>query len=215
MPWRARSVLGAAMLALVAAPLWAQQVYRQVDANGRVTFSDKAPSARAEPTATADQPAADPGSDGALPYELRQVVQRYPVTLYTRSDCQPCDAGRNLLTTRGVPYTERTVNSAADTAAMQRMGGQGGLPVLSIGSQQLQGFLDSEWSQYLDAAGYPRSSQLPPGYRQSPPQPLVALAPVPAPAAPSTETPAPASPAPAAPPPVQGPTADNPAGIRF
>ena len=127
-----------------------------------------------------------------LPYELRQVVQRYPVTLYTRDDCQPCDAGRSLLTTRGVPFAERTVKTNQDNEALQRLTGQNSLPLLTIGSQQVKGFLDSEWTQYLDAAGYPSSSRLPSGYRVPPATPLVAQVPA-APAA------APARPAPAQP----------------
>ena len=87
--------------------------------------------------------------------------------------------------------------------------------------QQLQALdeeknrLEVEWGQFLDAAGYPKTSQLPPGYRAAPPVPLVAVqAPAPRPA-PATAAPAPAAAAPAAPPPVTGPTPDNPAGIRF
>ena len=33
----------------------------------------------------------------------------------------------------------------------------------------------AEWTQYLDAAGYPRASVLPPAYRNPPSTPLVAL----------------------------------------
>ncbi|MDM0044066.1 glutaredoxin family protein [Variovorax dokdonensis] len=213
--WRGPLLLGAAALCLVGGPVGAQ-VYRQIDANGRVTFSDKPPTSQGSGAQPVPSNAAPSAANGLaqLPYELRQVAQRYPVTLYTRSECQPCDAGRNLLTTRGVPYTERTVNTPEDNAALSRQTGQSGLPMLTIGSQRLEGFLDSEWSQYLDAAGYPASSQLPSGYRQPAAAPLVAVAPapaaVPAPAAAS----APAAP-PSAPAPVQGPTPDNPAGIRF
>ncbi len=158
--WRGSIVLGAAALVLASAPAGAQQVYRNVDANGRVTFSDKPPTARSQgqPITESATPSAGNGNgQPPLPYELRQVAQRYPVTLYSRSECQPCDAGRNLLTTRGIPYTERTVNTPEDNAALQRQTGTNGLPMLTIGAQRLEGFLDSEWSQYLDAAGYPAS----------------------------------------------------------
>jgi glutaredoxin len=148
---------------------------------------------------------------GGLPYELRQVVQRYPVTLYTSEECGPCAAGRSLLVTRGVPFDERTIKSNEDVAALQRLSGQNSLPLLAIGAQQLKGFSDAEWSQYLDAAGYPKSSQLPAGWRNGSAQPLVAQQPAAEPA-PAAAAPAPAAEVPAA---ASGPTPSNPAGIRF
>ena len=200
-------------LLLAATGALAQQVYRQVGPGGRVTFSDQPPAAGAQP--------AKPGTGGAapsavstagLPYELRQVVQRYPVTIYTSAECAPCDTGRSLLTTRGVPFDERTIKTTQDAEALQRLSGQASLPLLTIGTQQLKGFSDAEWSQYLDAAGYPRSNQLPAGYRMPPAAPLVAQQA--APTTPAAERAAPAAPAAPAPAP-QGPTPSNPAGIKF
>jgi glutaredoxin len=117
--------------------------------------------------------AASPGS--ALPYELQQIASRYPVTLYTGDNCGPCASGRNLLTARGIPFTERTVTTPEDAAALQRMSGDTSLPFITIGGQQIKGYADTEWTQFLDAAGYPKTSQLPPGYRASAPTPFVAV----------------------------------------
>ncbi|NDZ11954.1 NrdH-redoxin [Variovorax sp. WS11] len=199
----------ALLLLLAAGAAFAQPVYRHVDKNGKVTFSDQPPAADAQ--AAAPRGGAAGGSGPALPYELRQVAQRYPVTIYTGDECGPCGAGRSLLVTRGIPFEERTVKSNEDIEALQRLsGGQPSLPLLSIGSQQLKGFSDAEWSQYLDAAGYPKSAQLPAGYRNPPAQPLVAIQ-----AAPARPVAAPAPapvPAPAA---ANGPTPSNPAGIKF
>ncbi|MDM0048118.1 glutaredoxin family protein [Variovorax sp. J22R115] len=200
---------GLTLLAVACAAL-AQPVYRNVDKNGKVTFSDQPPAANAQPAAP--RSGSSISTNSALPYELRQVAQRYPVTLYTGDECGPCGAGRSLLIARGVPFEERTVKTNEDIGALQRLSSQSSLPLVTIGAQQLKGFSDAEWSQYLDAAGYPKSAQLPPGYRNPPAQPLVALQPAaqPAPAAPASA--APPAPAPAA---ASGPTPSNPAGIKF
>ena len=154
------------LLAAVATGALAQQVYRHVGPDGRVVYSDQPPAANAKPAATGAQAGAPAASSTAgLPFELRQVTQRYPVTLYTSAECAPCDTGRSMLTTRGIPFDERTVKTAQDGEALQRLSGQSSLPLLAIGTQQLKGFSDAEWTQYLDAAGYPKSSQLPAGYR--------------------------------------------------
>lgn len=199
-------------IALAAGTASAQQVYRQVDRNGKVIFSDQPPAANAQPAAPRGSVSTVEGGGaiGGLPYELQQVAQRYPVTLYTRDDCAPCDSGRALLSTRGVPFNERQVKTPADVDAFQRLSGETSLPLLAIGGQQLKGFSDTTWSQYLDAAGYPKSIRLPASYRNPPAQPMVAQQAAPAaPAATAVTTPTPAVPPPAP----RSPS--NPAGIQF
>jgi glutaredoxin len=131
------------------------------------------------------------------------------VTLYTADNCGPCVSARSMLSSRGVPFTEKTVNTSEDTKALQRLSGETSLPFATIGGQQLKGCSDVEWTQFLNAAGYPQTSTLPPSYRQQPAAPLVAIATA-APKA-AASTPAAAPRAPVAP----APTADNPAGIKF
>ncbi|WPH22647.1 glutaredoxin family protein [Variovorax paradoxus] len=201
--------LSGAALLLIAAGAMAQPIYRNVDKNGKVTFSDRAPTASTE-AAAAPQAGITAPANAGLPYELRQVAQRYPVTLYSSEECAPCGTARSLLVTRGIPFEERTVKSNQDVEALQRLSNQASLPLLTIGSQQLKGYSDAAWSQYLDAAGYPKSNSLPAGYRNPPARPLVALQP--APAAREPEQPAPAPPAAPAP---SGPSPSNPAGIKF
>lgn len=195
----------------------AQQIHRIVGPDGKVTFSDRAPSKDSAAAALGASPAtATASANDALPYGLRQIVSRFPVTLYTSSNCTPCVSARNLLINRGVPFTERTVSSNDDIEALERLSGSTGLPFGSIGNQQLHGFSDSEWSQYLDAAGYPKQSTLPPSYRRPAATPLTTAKPAaPAPEqsdAPATRATPRARPAPE---PATGPSPSNPAGIRF
>ncbi|MHA7600479.1 glutaredoxin family protein [Alicycliphilus sp. T452] len=209
-----RHAAAAAACTLLALAAQAQQVYRIVGPDGRVTFSDRPPAASAETAPVGAGPHGSGGGSDALPYQLRQIAARFPVTLYTGSDCAPCDSARNLLVNRGVPFTERTVGSNEDIDALRRLSGESSLPFGTIGGQQLKGFSDSEWSQYLDAAGYPRQSQLPAGYRRPAATPLVAVQARPAaPAAENAPAPAARTPAPAKP--ATGRTPANPAGIVF
>jgi glutaredoxin len=187
----------------------AQMVYRIVGADGKVTFSDKPPvSAEQGKVAATGVGAAASASGSSLPFELRQVASKYPVTLYTSPECSPCSSGRSLLTSRGIPFSERTVTTAEDSAALKRLAGDNSVPVLSIGSQRVKGFSDVEWSQYLDAAGYPKTSALPAGYRQAPARPLILPAEKPAPEKESAKSEA-------EPPLPTGPAPSNPAGIKF
>ncbi len=215
-------------LAVVAAGFFAnvsqaQQIYRIVGADGKVTFSDRPPAASSANVSSAGANAAGVPAAAGLPFELRQVASKYPVTLYTGDNCGPCNSARSLLTSRGIPFAERTVTTSEDSQALQRMSGETSLPFVTIGSQQLTGFSDAEWTQYLNAAGYPATSVLPASYRAPAAAPLVSVAA--APAAASGEGPATGAtpgttvttrPArPARPAVQQPPNVNNPAGIQF
>lgn len=216
------------LLAALPALATAQTVFRTVGPDGRVSFSDRPPARAGAPA----QPGTPPPSSApatptasqatglatGLPYELGQIVRRYPFTLYTMAECIPCTEARQFLSQRGVPFTERSVSTAADQQVLRQLSGQASVPFATLGSQHLQGFSASTWTEYLNAAGYPALSQLPAHYKQAAAQPLTTPAPAvaatPAPAQASEDAPRP-RPGPAAPPPPGVPTRDNPAGLRF
>lgn len=214
------SVRLAACAALVGfASLWGSaslaQVYRIVGPDGKVTFSDRPPAdSKATPAKTV--PITDGGGSAmaSLPAELRTAATRFPVTIYTTADCAPCLTARNFLASRGVPYTEKTVVTQDDAKALQNLSGEVRLPFATIGGQHVRGFAQSEWAQYLDAAGYPATSQLPGSWRNPPPTPLVAAQAAPAAANRPQQAPAAAQPQAEAPQP-SAPSPANPAGIRF
>lgn len=205
----AATLFAASALACGAA---AQAQYKVVEPDGRITYTDRpalSGAARVAPLKLPGDASAAAASGEALPIALQQPVARFPVTLYTTPACSPCDTGRNYLRRRGVPFTEKTVTSAADAQAFQalRLGTE--VPILRIGQQTLRNYSEATWANDLDLAGYPATSRLPGGYRGWEP---TALAPPP-PATPTSpaEARAPAA-APALPPP---PTEPAPGGIRF
>jgi glutaredoxin len=196
----------ATALCLAAWP--AAAMYKVVQADGSVTYTDRPPvGGNARVTAIGRNAGSD-ASGPALPLELRQAMQRYPVTLYTANDCGPCDAGRQLLQQRGVPFSERRILSEDDAAALERLVGGRSVPAVSIGNQPLRGLSQSDWNAYLDAAGYPKTSMLPRNWPVNAATPLVErrapLAAAPAPAA--------AEPTAAPEPPAEPP---QPGAIRF
>ncbi len=185
-------------------PLSTTAQHKPVGPGGTVSHSDRQPGRAPGKVEQMDTPTtvSQLSAAATLPFELRQTVGRYPVTLYGQKGCEGCDAGRQYLRQRGIPYHERVVNDG-DGEALERATGAKQLPVLMIGSQVLRGYSAGQWTSYLDAAGYPKQSRLPAGYAAPEPMPLVAAA------APVPTTVAPTPPPPAvAPPPA-------PSGIRF
>ena len=207
-PFARLTSLGGVALALVFGQAAAQ--YKLVGPDGSVTYTDRPPlTSNLKVTSMARSGARAPSAaEATLPAELRTAVQRHPVTLYTGTDCAPCDAGRKLLQQRGVPYSERRVITEDDAAALERLVGGRTLPALSIGAQPLRGLSETDWTAYLDVAGYPRENKLP---RNWLPADVTAL----------TERVAPVARTPTAPPVSQGAPAQatveppTPGSIRF
>ena len=186
-------------------PLVAAAQYKVVGPDGKVTYTDRPPPQTSGKASALPPAAGDAGTANAgLPFELRQVASRYPVTLYTSAGCDSCDVGRQYLRQRGIPYVEK-VAGGNDGEALVRATGSRAIPALTIGGQVLQGYSADSWASYLDAAGYPKQSRLPGSYTPPPPSPLVAARPAAAEVA--APVPAPPPPEPAPPP--------APGGIRF
>ena len=202
-PAPVRAGLGALALAMVTllAPGAAVAQFKVIGPDKSVTYTDRPPTDGRSVVRPMGQRTVD--LNVPLPPELAPVVSKYPVTLYTTASCPPCDSGRAALRQRGVPFSERLVVNDDDTQALQRLTGTTSLPVLSIGTQILRGLALDEWTDYLDAAGYPKSSRLPKAYEYAAASPLAERK---APPAPPVSVDAP---------PLASDPMNNPAGIRF
>lgn len=164
--------------------------YKWIDADGKVTYGDNPPR-DARKLERLNAPAEAPGSTLLnLPFELRRAVENFPVQVYTTADCSPCQAGRELLRARGVPYEELTVATREDVELMRARGFGDMLPVITVGRNALRQLNPDEWNRALDAAGYPRTSMLPRSWQNLPPRPA---ADVTRPAAQGTSVPPPPS----------------------
>ncbi len=186
------------------APPSAHALYKVVGPDGKVGYTDRPPVDNSRVTHVTPGASASPDGDVAMPYEIRQAMQRSPVTIFTADNCDPCRVGRDLLARRGIPFQERTLASEEDRAAMKESVGSNGLPSLKVGTQQIQGYEAGQWNAALDAAGYPASSKLPSNFKQAE---ATTAAPRAAPKPPASKAPPPSR-DPVAPPPAAG-------GIRF
>ena len=207
------AALGLGGLSLLAAtPAWA--IYKIVGPDGSVTFSDVPPATvqgKNVQSLNAGSGATPQNSFDGFPTALREAARKYPVTLYTGPQCDACDAAREYLQQRGIPFVEKTITTNADIKAYKALSdGSDRLPFISIGATKLPaGFSSSSWSTALDAAGYPKTSALPRTYVRPQPTALV-----PPPAVKKESTASGAS-APTTPPVLPPPNPNAPKGFQF
>jgi glutaredoxin len=95
-----------------------------------------------------------------MPYATRQAAEKFPVTLYTAANCvDACKQARDLLNGRGVPFSEKMLNSEQEIAELsKRLGGEAATPSIFVGQQSFKGFESGAWNNLLDLAGYPKSA---------------------------------------------------------
>jgi glutaredoxin len=136
----------------------AQLTYRWVDKAGKLHYTDRPP-APGEARQVEEKSPVSLGADQTASYTVRKAMADYPVTLYVQADCPACREGREHLKRRGIPFSEKTIVSQADAAALRPLIGEGNMvvPVMQVGSRTAKGYLGSEWDSLLDAAGYPKS----------------------------------------------------------
>ena len=193
--------LAAVALLLGGVTVGALAQYKIVGPDGKVTYTDKPPTAQ---DIRPDKGGAAPAA-GGMPYETRQAMAKYPVTLYSTKSCPSCDQARQALRGRGVPFNEYSIATDADFALFQSRTGGSTFPVVVIGNQTLKSYSSNDLSGYLDAAGYPAQARLT-GYAWPAAMPLAPRT-ASADAAPAA-APTPSAPAPQLPPPPKN-------GIQF
>jgi hypothetical protein len=149
------------MLMAAAGTLHAGELYRWVDQDGRVHYTDTPPPPQAR-SAQRKQLGDRPG-EGPVPFALQQAMKNFPVTLYVAEGCgEGCKAALAYLSGRGVPFTQKDARQEANaTALMALTGGKLEVPVATVGSNVLRGYEESAWKTTLDAAGYPSTAVRP------------------------------------------------------
>ena len=179
------------LVLLLACASASAQMYRWVDQNGKVHYTDTPPPPSAAKSVEQKKLGGSVIETSQLPFQLQEAVRNYPVTLYTSPSCKDgCPQARELLAKRGVPFKEVSVADEQSNALLKKVSGANQVPTLSVGSLVQIGFESGALNSLLDTGGYPKTAINLPGV---------------------TKAQAPAT-APAAPAPAVTPTATPPAG---
>ena len=154
----ARFLTAFALLLLISglAAAQVQQVYRYIDLDGRVVYSDKPPPPTAK-DAQAKRIGANSIETSDLSYATAQAQERYPVTLYSFSCGVVCDTAQGVLNKRGVPHTVIDVSAGDGAERLKRLSGGLDAPTIQVGDQYATGFNEGKWQAMLNDAGYPKT----------------------------------------------------------
>ena len=148
-----------AVAAMLVAATAGAQMYRWVDKDGKVYYTDAPPPAAAKGVQKRGTAAAPADAGPAAPYAVQQAAKNFPVVVYTAPNCgQPCSDGKALLAARGVPYREVAIGDGFTAADLKKATGGDTVPVMTVGRSATRGFETEMWHSALDAANYPRGA---------------------------------------------------------
>jgi glutaredoxin len=146
--------VGIAALAMNAAAQ--TNMYRWVDKDGKVHFSDQPPP-QTEKNVQQKRIQGNVIEVDKMPFATRDAMKKNPVVLYTAANCDACKEGRTMLTTRGIPFTEKVVDKDQKLLdELKKTAGETSVPMLMIGNNPIKGYETVQWQSALDTAGYPR-----------------------------------------------------------
>jgi glutaredoxin len=153
------ALASAAVVAIVATGASAQnqQVYRYVDKDGRIVYSDRGPPSDAKDV-QAKRMRGNVIEDNTTPIAAQQAQDRFPVTLYSFACGEVCSQAEGLLNRRGVPFSTVNVETPEGAEQLNKMTGELRAPVLQVGDRTfVKGYSEKQWNSALDEAGYPKA----------------------------------------------------------
>lgn len=141
--------------ALLSVPLaHAGKLYKWVDKDGHVSYHDRPPPSDGYRVEEKDLGGRGANRAATIPTD---VLEKFPVVLYSARKCSSCDSARSYLKDRGVPFTEKNVDGdrKLQDELIKQSGGLS-VPTITVGSKIMQGYLESLLEGELDQAGYPK-----------------------------------------------------------
>lgn len=150
--------LACLLACLLALPAHAA-MYKWVDAQGRVQYSDTPPPPNAR-KAEEQKINRNTIETGGTPYAVAEAAKRNPVTVWMNDCGDLCNRARDYLAKRGVPHAVRNPARQDEQDAWKKISaGDNSVPLLVVGSAQtVKGFDEAQWEAALNTAGYPRSA---------------------------------------------------------
>jgi len=126
-------------------------IYRWVDADGRIVYSDSPPKNGGTKPVKLETGVVAPT---APPEPKAAAVQGERVKLYTTTWCGYCKKARAYLKSRNIPFEDIDVETTDRGRREYREIGGNGVPVIFVGERRMDGYDQGGLQAMLKAAGW-------------------------------------------------------------
>ncbi len=144
-----------AMLLMLACAAQGQQIYRWVDADGKVKYTTEKPPAGAVGSVLQPRVSSVGGNAAGASKSPGAVATAKPaVKMYMTDWCPYCRQASAYFRRNGIAFTELDIEKSSTAKAEYRALGGKGVPLILVGNQRMSGFSDESMAAMLKAAGY-------------------------------------------------------------
>ncbi|HTP94865.1 MAG TPA: glutaredoxin family protein [Burkholderiales bacterium] len=145
------------LLLLLVGGAHAAQMYKWIDQDGKVQYTDTPPPTNAK-NVEKRKVQGNVIQANEPPFSMQQTTKNFPVTLWVTDCGEVCDKARTLLNSRGVPFTEKNPQTPETIEEFKKLTkGDLQVPLIQIGDlKTIKGYESDEWNAALDTAGYPK-----------------------------------------------------------
>ena len=140
-------------------PVAASTLYKWIDSEGNIIYSDEPPSGNVE---FEEQIFEDEAAEGTASQSksvellIEEAALKNPVSLYTVPECDTCDLIRLYLTRNRIPFAEKNVeNNISMQQELKQKSGSISVPTLSIGDAVMDGYSRTAIRVELVNHGFP------------------------------------------------------------
>lgn len=136
----------------------AVELYRWVDEQGVVHYTDQPPPPQVKQERKRFSTAAPPEE---LPYAMREAARNFPVVLFNADCGDPCTKAAAYLAERGIPATQRDARDPVVAKDLKAIAGSTQVPFMTVGREQVRGYSEDSFTAALKLAGYPTTRRAP------------------------------------------------------
>ncbi len=157
-----KKILLSALVLAMAATAAQAQVYRWTDSKGKRHVTDAPPPRTAKESRFIDLSKKEENRPVKRKKRPSKNFKYAPVVLYTAPACgQSCETVRELLSERGVKFTEKSIRDEVDEDWLLKQVGEKVVPSVTVGHTVQRGFDPEHLNLILDKAGFPKTVAMP------------------------------------------------------
>lgn len=127
----------------------AAEIYKWVDAEGRVHFSDRKPENQAATEIEVEINTYQSVSYGPSEIDTAKIAPGARIVMLSASWCGSCKKAKTYFRRNGIPFTEYDIEKSSKGRKLFEQMGAKGVPVILVGKKRMNGFSEAAFERLI------------------------------------------------------------------
>jgi glutaredoxin len=134
---------------LISAPGLHAEIYKWVDEQGQVHYSDQKPEDRPVTEIPMETRSYQEISYGTVEVDTRKVAPEARVVMLSASWCGSCKKAKQYFRRNGIPFLEYDIEKSSRGKRLYEQLGATGVPVILVGKKRMNGFTEAGFERLI------------------------------------------------------------------